>query len=65
MRFVRIAGFSTTLTLSPAQKTLWRIESISMCGGSVSGLRWIRRRSRQTANPRMNAASTSAVYKAP
>ena len=35
----RSAGFSTTLTLGPVQKTLWRIESISMCGGSVSGLR--------------------------
>ena len=49
----------------PAQKTLWRIESISRWGGSGSGLRWIRRRSRQAAKPRMNAASTSAVYHAP
>jgi hypothetical protein len=35
----RIAGFLTTGTLIPQQKTLWRIESISMYGGSVSGLR--------------------------
>ena len=57
----RIAGFSTSLSLNPVQKILWRIESISMCGGSVSGLRWSRRLSREAANPKMNAASANAV----
>jgi hypothetical protein len=35
----RIAGFSSTRILKPAQKTAWRIESISVCVGSASGLR--------------------------
>ena len=58
-------GFRPTLTLEPAQNTLWRIESISMYGGSVSGLRWSRRLIRQIAYPKMNAVCTTAVYKAP
>ena len=56
----RKAGFSTTGTVKPARKTLWRIESISRCGGSLSGLREIRP-SAQAAKPRMNAASARAV----
>ena len=35
----RNAGFSTTLTCGPRQKTLLRIESINIYGGSTSGLR--------------------------
>ena len=35
----RMAGFSTTGILDAgAEKTVWRNESISICGGSVSGL---------------------------
>ena len=35
----RITGFSSTRILKPAQKTAWRIESISVCVGSGSSLR--------------------------
>src|SRR3954470_19379538 len=56
-----MAGFSTTRTAKPVQKTLLRIRSPSKCGGSVSGLRSSSRRRRQKARPMMLAASTKAV----